>query len=733
MFAFHIDWFSAIPAGAAFAFALFAGHRKFRTTSRRGWLFITGEVSRILAIAMLCLSLLQIEWSSKREFTLKPKIVVLSDDSDSMKTSDVIVGGKQPWRHAISRDEWVRRNLTSGFIDKLDGRFKVEKESFSLPPGKNGKEQTNGTDLSYALTTALKRTGNLRAVVLLSDGDWNSGGSPVGAAAELRAKGIIVFPVGVGSQTWLPDVELVKVKAPAFCLSNEKVAIPFLVKNRLARTVSTNVTLKSNAGADITKHIEIPPLASVQDTILWQPGPENSYSLTITVPIQDGEVITDNNSSSFKIEVRKEKLKVLVIDSRPRWEYRYLRNALMRDPGVEERSLLYLPKLGFGGGKGYLREFPAKNLLSTFDVVFLGDIGLGKGELTSKQADMLAELVEQQGSGLVFLPGRRGLLNSLMKTKLGALCPVVLDPNGKKGYYSGIESKIALTGAGRSHFLLMLADTPSFNDYIWRRLPGFFWNAKVIDAKPGSEVLAVHSGLKSVSGRMPLIVIAERGNGNVMFMGTDSAWRWRKGVEDKYHYRFWGQVVRWMAHKRHLADDEGIRCFYVPESPTVGDKVTLFATVHDRSGTALDGVSVNATITHEKKGGAHALRLRQEKTGWGLYKGEFIPIAPGETAVHLTCRDANADITFKMNVAGVSDERIGTPAKFAAIKEIAGITNGKFIDTSSFDKLSSLLRALPKRRPLESVTKIWCQWWWGTAIILLLAFHWMTRKLRGEL
>ena len=43
------------------------------------------------------------------------------------------------------------------------------------------------------------------------------------------------------------------------------------------------------------------------------------------------------------------------------------------------------------------------------------------------------------------------------------------------------------------------------------------------------------------------------------------AWRWRRGVEDTYHYRFWGQVVRWMAHQRHLAHKEGIRFFYNPE------------------------------------------------------------------------------------------------------------------------------------------------------------------------
>ena len=36
---------------------------------------------------------------------------------------------------------------------------------------------------------------------------------------------------------------------------------------------------------------------------------------------------------------------MLVVESYPRWEYRYLRNALSRDPGVELSCLLFHPGL----------------------------------------------------------------------------------------------------------------------------------------------------------------------------------------------------------------------------------------------------------------------------------------------------------------------------------------------------------------------------------------------------
>ena len=80
-----------------------------------------------------------------------------------------------------------------------------------------------------------------------------------------------------------------------------------------------------------------------------------------------------------------------------------------------------------------------------------------------------------------------------------------------------------------------------------------------VRAKAGTEVLCVHSDASNDNGRLPLIVTQTFGAGKVLFMGTDGAWRWRKGVEDKYHYRFWGQVVRWMAYQRNMAKGETMR------------------------------------------------------------------------------------------------------------------------------------------------------------------------------
>ena len=73
---------------------------------------------------------------------------------------------------------------------------------------------------------------------------------------------------------------------------------------------------------------------------------------------QREELIEDNNAQTFHLSVRTEKLNVLVVESYPQWEYRYLRNALTRDPGVDVSVLLLHPELGPGAGLNYIQKFP---------------------------------------------------------------------------------------------------------------------------------------------------------------------------------------------------------------------------------------------------------------------------------------------------------------------------------------------------------------------------------------
>ena len=201
-------------------------------------------------------------------------------------------------------------------------------------------------------------------------------------------------------------------------------------------------------------------------------------------------------------------------------------------------------------------------------MVFLGDVGLDDGQLTAEQCRLLKGLVEHQASGLVFMPGIQGRQLSLQETALADLIPVVMDEAQPGGWGSRTPGNFELTEIGRRSLLTNLADAQDNNLEVWDDLPGFQWYAPVVRAKGGRKSWPCT--------RTPPISMADcrswsraRSAGKVLFMGTDGAWRWRKGVEDKYHYRFWGQVVRWMAYQRNMAKGETMRLYYSPDQPQV--------------------------------------------------------------------------------------------------------------------------------------------------------------------
>ncbi|HBC87321.1 MAG TPA: hypothetical protein DCZ94_10230 [Lentisphaeria bacterium] len=703
---------------------------QWKTVNRRMPVLIL-EVLRFVIIALIFFTLLRPEFVTKLRQKSDPEIAILYDQSTSMDTIDII---RPDMADAEARMTCLDRLLSSKFYAPLEKKFRVSLQGFSPPPdpaklAESG--EVEGTDIEDAMSKAIAASKNLRGVIILTDGNWNKGSSPIGAAVKLRSRQAPIYSVAFGGKTYLPDIDLKNIKAPSYCLLNEKISIPFQVENHFARDIKTKIKLYSGSGIESEKEITIPAESSFSDSIIWQPQKEGKAALRIEVPEEKDEAIKLNNSRSFDIAVRKESLKVLIVDSLPRWEYRYLRNAISRDPGMELNTVLFLPEIGMGGGKNYLPKFPEKNEISKYDVIFLGDVGVAQGQLTTENLELIKGLVKHQGSGLVFLPGQKGKELSLLDSPLGELMPVELDKSKPGGMSSPVESKLVLTSVGKDHFLTMLADNPAMNSSLWRDLPGFYWNAPVLSAKTGSSILAVHSGLKTAGGRMPLLVIKEYGSGNVLFMGTDSAWRWRKGVEDKYHYRFWGQVVRWMAHKRHLAHDEGIRLFYTPENPKAAQTVFLNATIHDRTGMPVDDAEIIVNVKDKEGKSLQRLKMFPDKGGWGSYKGEFVPDKSGTYVLQMESEKNSIALRTEITVTRESREKIGEPANWNILKEISQITEGELSTPEELDRVVSKIMALPKYIDIEKRFLLWCQWWWGLIILCLISSYWVGRKLTG--
>lgn len=689
------------------------------------------EALRFLTTACVVVLLWQPEWRTVVHPDTKPQIAILWDDSKSMTTLDATLPPilyEKP--EVVSRAEWVEKALASDLWKPLEagGANEVITSSFSTPPAESSA--TSGTDLEAPLSDLIEKQTNLRAVVMLSDGDYNLGQPPVAAAQKLRLRGVPIFPIPVGSKVRLPDLDLLSVTAPTYGIVGENVQIPFSIRSSLDRQVRTIVRLRDETGKERTKDIVIPPNSETYDSILWRLEKEGSSTLDLSIPVADGELVAMNNARKFTISGKPEKIRVLLIESLPRWEYRFLRNALERDSGVELSCLLFHPSLGMGEGKDYLKEFPSKiEDLAKYDVIFLGDVGTG--QITKEQCALIRGLVENQASGLIFMPGSQGNQFSLLDTDLSDLMPVILDDSSKSGIAESIASPLTLTTEGRTSLLTMLGNSEEENPEIWRRLPGFFWNAAVVKAKGGAEVLAVHGNRRGKFGPIPLIVTKPAGSGKVLFMGIDSAWRWRRGVEDLYHYRFWGQVARWMSYQRNMAAGQRVRLFYNPERPEPGSTVTLNANAFDPNGAPLKEGNVSVDLT-APDGRAQRIELQKNETAWGSYSGRFKINQPGAWKLRATTSgEEGKPLETTILVQGTEIEKVGQPARPEVLEEIAKVSKGRIIQPDQLAELVKEITALPEPRPLENRIPLWSHWGTVMTLVILLGVFWAGRKLNG--
>ena len=684
------------------------------------------ELVRLGCVGFAALLLNQPEWVEEFRPDEKASIVVLWDASPSMETRDVTQG--QPTSGRITTRREAIEPLTRPESWKaLGNKIQVVIQPFS--PGGAG----HGTDLNDPLSRAPDAVANLQGVVLASDGDWNEGQPPVVAASKLRRKGVPVFAVAVGSPSRLPDVEMLSLDAPTFGVAGKAVRIPFTIDSAMPRAFVTTVALRTSDGDEVIKEVRVEPMTRTSDEVIWKPKGKGDYSLELSVPKHPDEFLVDNNTLKAPIAIREEKLKVLVVESIPRWEYRYLRNALSRDPGIELSCLLFHPGLSKpgGGNKDYIKQFPKRlDELSRFDVVFLGDVGVEAGQLTSEDCRQIKGLVEHQASGLVFLPGWDGRQFSLLETELGDLCPVVLDKGQPGGWGARTPNHFELTESGRRSLLTKLADDRDENAQVWEGLPGFQWYAPVIQAKAGSDILCVHKDNANDFGRLPLLVTRTFGAGKVLFMGTDGAWRWRKGVEDKYHYRFWGQVVRWMAYQRNMAKGETMRLYYVPDQPRMNQTLTLHANVMEPGGEPVRQGEVAARMK-APSGQAETVRFRSDGEEWGSFTGRFEPKEPGKYQVTLTCKETKATLEATLNVQGVAAERLGRPARPEVLEEIARVSRGRVVKLDAIDSIARSLAELPEPAPLVMRVQLWCHPAVAGTLVGLLGLFWTGRKWIG--
>ena len=186
------------------------------------------ELLRIMLVGFAIFLLNQPEAVEQYRPSERPTVAILGDQSRSMSTQDVGLGESQ------STPLMTRLRASEPILDPTTWQELEDRMDVVISPF-NGGDDDGKSNLYQALQVTREQNPNLRAIVMASDGDWNDGLPPVQAAMQLRLEKIPVFAVPFGSQSRLPDLDLLSFDVPTFGVVGKNVRLPFTIESSLPR------------------------------------------------------------------------------------------------------------------------------------------------------------------------------------------------------------------------------------------------------------------------------------------------------------------------------------------------------------------------------------------------------------------------------------------------------------------------------------------------------------------
>lgn len=447
---------------------------------------------------------------------------------------------------AIRIREMAAEETESALADILNLRAAAENDASRL--GSAVREVLNdfrGTSLS--------------AIVMLTDGITTEGEDLVQVSRYALQRGVPLYLVGIGSRQPPRDLILHDLQVEDTVTVNDRIIFEARLTGHgyPGRVVPVRLREKGSNRILAEESITIDPQGKpAKVRLVHQPAAPGEMTYVLDVPVLPDETRADNNSLERTILVQEPRLtKVLYVEGRPRWEFRYLKALLERESGRDRQNRTIDLKVLLTEGdadwpatdKSAITAFPTKTELNGFDVVVLGDVDPGHPKLGEKHLNNLADFVRQRGGGLLMIAGDRFAPHAYRLSALHEILPLELSAKSRSSAPMPMEPaayRLRLTPRGRSHPIFRFSPDEQVNDSLWAELKEMYWSASGFRAKPAAEILAVHPQEPEHS---PLVVQHFVGAGRCMFFGFDESWRWRWRDQEARFNHFWMQTIRHLA------------------------------------------------------------------------------------------------------------------------------------------------------------------------------------------
>jgi uncharacterized membrane protein len=590
--------------------------------------------------------------------------------------------------------------------------------------------QGQNTQIAKSIRTVLDDLQGQRiaGVVLLTDGRDTPAVSLATTVSQLTDAGVKIYPVVVGSEAAPTNVSIQSVDAQDSVFKDDYVNVRVSLRGSgFSSNRDVTVQLKNKAtgapmldpsGQPARQVVSLGNDSPVEAEIFFKPTEVGTLDLVVEAIKQPGEIDDEDNTREIQIAVLEAKINVLYVDGYPRWEYRYIKNEMIRDKTVDISCLLTSADPTFvQEGDRPIRYFP-ENLeqLIDYDVVLFGDVD--PRQFSDAQLQLVNEFVSKRGGGFGLVSGPRWSPQSYRGTPIEPLLPVNIsrattDPDAP--ITEGFVPRITKEGL-YSSFFRFFADRET-------NQPGV------------GEVYAEHPTDMGPDGRRaPILAVGRYGAGRTLFSAIDDSWRWRYYTGESVFDTYWIQQIRYLARSKKLGQRR-LTINSIKPVYELGEQVRVTVRILDPQllqqlpdqlrVDVLDGTGrvIRQETLMRQEGQPEVYVMSYLSDQIGKFVVRLNPVAGGLQTLELPVEVA----VPKLELSTPQIDR-GT------LSRIATETHGELVDLkAAADKLPTLIPSAAKVIPMIESQPLWDAPLAMLLFVFLITTEWLVRKVFGML
>lgn len=690
------------------------------------------------------------------------------------RLQQLLLGGNESVLEHLAMDHHVEVYLLAGRKAVRIWRRERGPEAGPLvPPREFLYGATNQlTDLFNGVAAGVKvanppppgSTGTRLNAVLITDGQYNEGPSPLASVGLFPGVGF--YSVGVGAVQPAMDMAVMNVDSPmqpverdakvkwkVFLYDGMPAGKPFRIRlenrgrvewtSRVLNTQDHPTRREQEFTLNIKELVER-ELRLLNRDLAFSNLPLN---LDVIVSEVEGETNLDNNRGKLRINVATQKPRVLYLAGRPRWEYRFLRNILQRNERWEVDVVL----AGTGGANKPFSRGPGPDMfpatlaqLYSYQLIIFGEVS--PALFRAQELTWIRNFVMYNAGGLIFIDGNREMLSSFTRTVLAPLFPVKFAAAGPHVRSMKLTWRYNPTAAGREHIRLGANDAEASK--IWAGLPGPRLLRRVVRAHPAVDVL-LYADLRQPPNdpHYPALLHHRAGAGSVLYAAFDESWRFRYRVGDLHHERYWNQVCKWIMEEpyavqdRYLALDSGNPVYHLGDSANIRLRI--------RDPRILPNPNIMPEVQLYRDGKRFGRVPLERDTKSFIFRGATSPF------------DLTGEYEVRVRVPGLPEDQVKVKTQFtvtsnpygeqalvqcdevllrdlgrrSALANAAGkpLTSGtrRYYPEEDLAQLAEDLKPQSTGKIITTEVAIWQSYWWFIPVILLIAIEWFWRKHAG--